>query len=232
MKALGDTPPKRRGPPAVVFRHSPSPENEDWTCGLVACSDVLSTLGFKTNLADVPRLYDGLGLSLHSFGTTIVHLGALLQSFDLRVRVSTSSKWLHALGIAVARGRRPLPIDPPESREALECIQRLWSNEGRPSFRSSEETSFENVWGCVSSGGVAILCVSARRFYGLPERWNHYVIACRGDHRQVIVLDRMCESSVGTGTSWKRCLETAAGFDWMTWRGDSVLCWRKPLRSG
>lgn len=211
----------------VVFCHRPNSGQTDWTCGLVACHEALSTLGLELSITEVLKTYNEQGLRFHSFGTTVMHLSALLQAFDLKVMVSTSSRWLRELWVATSQGRKPLPIDPPESQEVLQCMERFTNNGGRLTFLENNKSPFSVVWDCVRSDGAAILCVSARSFYGINEDWNHFVTAFLKGGFRMQVIDRIDESAFGTKTLWKRSMEVASSFDWSTWKGDCVLAWRK-----
>lgn len=203
------------------------PRAARWTCGLVACRDALGALGYHVSETKLSRALDGAGCELPGFGMTSFHVGLILASAGLAVEVRTRSLWLRSLLLADKRGRRPLPGDPVESRDALHALVALSRRGGICNSESRTSSDpIRAVTECVASGGAAVVCISAKELYGIDENWNHYMAVIRTKKGMLQVVDRYVDDELGTDEVWEDCRTRALAYNWQTWSGDAILATR------
>jgi hypothetical protein len=190
----------------------------DDQCGFLAVRTCLSLLGDALTLDEIHSIHRRLGHATYSFGIATPHLALIAARQRHVVTIRSSSQWL-ALIHATA-GEAVMTDSSEDALSVRRALQQFRDRHGTFVPDDGSERSGQ-MYAALEDGAVCIACVSAEDFYGIPERWNHYVVVTRVGE-EIVVHDPWSSAGERSYAQWTKHAEQSRRFAWNEWRGDLI----------
>ncbi len=197
---------------------------EELNCGLLAIKDALLILKIKITYEELRNHYFNLGFKIHDFGISSIHVALLASTFNFATNLKTTSAWLKEIYEVNNKFKSEINLSD-DCKDTLKALRLLINLGGKISFpKGRERIKVDDIICAINHGSVVIVCVNARQYYGINEKWNHYIIAHSKKNCEsgFAVIDSLENLGKGFYPEWNKYIKNAKRFNWSKWSGDMI----------